>query len=197
MAAQTNVEIQIHSQTTCIVTLRGEHDASSREAITLALAAARSYGNVLVDLSSCTFVDSSVITALLAAGKRARQIGGTLELVAPSQPNGVRRTLEIANVQMFLPFHATREDGIAMVERRAAPRPGAARADLRAVGTHEAHDASPAPRRPARPGTMVIRAQVVPDGVDLTAPPPSALRPAALEPLRDDDPSQRWDDLAA
>ena len=42
MAAQPTTEIEIHSPTVCIVTLRGEHDMASSEAITLALTLARS-----------------------------------------------------------------------------------------------------------------------------------------------------------
>ena len=118
MVAQPTTEIEIHSPTACIVTLRGEHDAASSEAITLAVTLARSYTNVLVDLGSCSFVDSTVIGVLLAAAKRAREHGGALELVVPVEMTPVRRTLEIANVQGRLPFHATRADGIATFAAR-------------------------------------------------------------------------------
>jgi anti-anti-sigma factor len=114
--AQPTTEIEIHSPTACIVTLRGEHDASSSEAVTMALMLARSYTHLLVDLAGCHFVDSSVINVLLLAGKRAREHGGALELVVPTDTTPVRRTLEIANVQGTLPFHATRAAGIASID---------------------------------------------------------------------------------
>jgi anti-anti-sigma factor len=128
MAAQPTTEIEIHSPSACIVTLRGEHDVASSEAITLALTLARGYTNVLVDLGGCSFVDSSVITVLLQAAKRAGEHGGRLELVVPVETTAVRRTLEIANVQGSLPFHATRTDGIAgLTAKRLADRqPGGA-----------------------------------------------------------------------
>ncbi len=113
VAAQPTTEIEIHSPRACIVTLRGEHDASTSEAVTLALMLARGYANVLVDLSGCAFVDSSVISALLRAAQRARKRGGAVQLVVPVDATTVRRTLEIANVQMVLPFHATRAEGVA------------------------------------------------------------------------------------
>ena len=127
MAAQPTTEIEIHSATICIVTLRGEHDAASSEAITLALTLARSYTNVLVDLAGCSFIDSSVIGVLLAAETRAGEQGGRLALVVPIESTPVRRTLEIANVQGRLPFHAARADGIASfaTERRSASDRGA------------------------------------------------------------------------
>jgi len=122
MAAQPTTEIEIHSPTVCIVTLRGEHDVASSEAITLALTLARSYTSVLVDLGDCAFLDSSVISVLLLAAKRAREHGGGLELVVPVEATAVRRTLEISNVQGSLPFHATRADGIAGIARPAPAR---------------------------------------------------------------------------
>jgi anti-anti-sigma factor len=123
VAAQPTTEIEIHSPSVCIVTLRGEHDASSSEALTMALTLARGYHDVLVDLAGCQFVDSSVISALLLAARRAHEQGGIVELVVPVDATPVRRTLEIANVQMMLPFHATRAAGIERLERSArAPR---------------------------------------------------------------------------
>jgi anti-anti-sigma factor len=119
VAAQPTTEIEIHSPSACIVTLRGEHDASTSEALTMALTLARGYREVLVDLAGCQFVDSSVINALLLAARRAREQGGTVELVVPVDTTAVRRTLEIANVQMILPFHANRADGIERIEQLA------------------------------------------------------------------------------
>jgi anti-anti-sigma factor len=116
MAAQPTTEIEIHSPTVCIVTLRGEHDASTSEAVTMALTLARGYTHVLVDLAGCQFVDSSLINALLLASKRARERGGAVVLVVPTDTTPVRRTLEIANVQMVMPFHATREEALETIE---------------------------------------------------------------------------------
>jgi anti-sigma B factor antagonist len=112
VAAQPTTEIEIHSPTVCIVTLRGEHDASTTEAVTMALTLARGYTHVLVDLAGCQFVDSSLINALLLASKRARERGGAVVLVVPTDTTPVRRTLEIANVQMVMPFYATRDEAL-------------------------------------------------------------------------------------
>jgi anti-anti-sigma factor len=156
VAAHGSIEIQIHSQRLCIVTLCGEHDAASSEAVTLALAAARGYDNVLVDLVSCTFIDSTLITALLVGARRARRLGGALELVLPAEPGPVRRTLEIANVQMLLPFHASRRAAVAALRAR-----GQARRPARRVV-----DALPGDPGTGT-GTTVLRARVVTDGPGL------------------------------
>jgi anti-sigma B factor antagonist len=154
MAAQPTTEIEIHSPRACIVTLRGEHDASSSEAVTLALMLARGYAGVLVDLSGCAFLDSSVISALLLAGQRARTRGGAVEIVVPIGATTVRRTLEIANVQMVLPFHATRAEGIAGI---AAPPRARLPRSVRVAGKTPALE-----RRAtrARTNVTVLRARI-------------------------------------
>jgi anti-anti-sigma factor len=161
VAAHGSIEIQIHSADACIVTLRGEHDAASSDAVSLALAAARGYGNILVDLAGCTFVDSSLIHALVVAANRARQLHGALEVVLPEEPNAVRRTLEIANVQMFLPFHASREEGLASITSQ-RPRPADAAPRPRRLAASVA-ELPPLPARAGRAARagLVLRAQVV------------------------------------
>jgi anti-anti-sigma factor len=168
VAAHAKIEIQIHSPNACIVTLRGEHDASSSEAVTLALAAARNYGNILIDLGECTFVDSSLISALLVAAQRARELGGALALALPAEADAVRRTLEIANIQMILPFHATREAGLASIE---ASKPAQrARSELCSLSAKidQMQTRAELKRTTAkRAGSLILRAQVVVDSVDV------------------------------
>ncbi len=157
MAAQPTTEIEIHSPTVCIVTLRGEHDASTSEAVTMALALARGYTHVLVDLAGCQFVDSSLINALLLASKRARERGGAVVLVVPTETTPVRRTLEIANVQMVLPFHATRDDALEAIDSAGfqVPAPTAL-----AIPRAEAQAEFVRRRTKARTEVTVLRARV-------------------------------------
>jgi anti-sigma B factor antagonist len=155
VARHNSVEIRIHSAAACIVTLRGEHDVDSRETVTLALAAARDYTNILVDLSGCTFIDSSVITTLLEAAKRARQGDGALELVVPTEANAVRRTLEIANVQGMLPFNETAAEGLASMAAGVLLAPE--RAHLGLLNVHVQDVAK------TRAGVTVVRARVADD----------------------------------
>jgi anti-anti-sigma factor len=174
------------------VTLRGEHDATSSEAVTLALAVARDYGTILVDLGECTFVDSALISALLLAAKRARKPDGALELVVPAEANAVRRTLEIANVQMLLPFHATLEAGIAGI---GTPKPpSAGHPNLHAVSAKiDRLHARSETRRAA--GSLILRAQVVADGVSLAKAP--TLRAVPAKPAPQEDSPADWGEQAA
>ena len=66
---------------TAIVKLRGELDLSSRARLTQVLAGASAQATVLVDLSECTFADSSVVAALVTASAELRERGGRLEVV--------------------------------------------------------------------------------------------------------------------
>ena len=155
MPAQSNIEIEIHSPTIFTVTLTGEHDVLSREALSLALTVGRVYRYVLVDLTGCTFLDSTMINAFLAAAKRHVAQDGAVELVVPSDANPVRRTLEIANVQMTLPFHATRAAGIEDLTRRERPGICPARHALPCGRRRRRRRRAPCrdrPRRPTRAG---------------------------------------------
>ena len=87
-----------------IVELHGEHDLATREAVRVALARLR--GPVLVDLSACTFIDSSVIRELVDASLSAAAGHGRLELIMPPPGSRARRSLEILGVPGVI---ATRE----------------------------------------------------------------------------------------
>jgi hypothetical protein len=62
---------------------------------------------VLIDLTECTFVDSSVIAAFLQAGRELAQVGGRLEVVVPPDASEVRRAAELTALATVLPVHET------------------------------------------------------------------------------------------
>jgi anti-anti-sigma factor len=98
-----------------IVTLSGEHDLASRPQIAVAFAVARDCGNVLVDLTPASFVDSSVINALLRAARELVREGMRLELVIPPSAHSLRGLFEALGVTRLLPLHDTREAGAASI----------------------------------------------------------------------------------
>jgi anti-anti-sigma factor len=85
-----------------VVRLLGEHDIATSPAIEHELAAL--HGRVLVDLTRCDFIDSTVIRNLLRKAEELRREGHSLELVAPAL-DGIARTLEIAGVKGVLVVH--------------------------------------------------------------------------------------------
>lgn len=83
-----------------IVSLCGEHDLATSAAIRIALLPI--YGNVLVDLSACEFIDSTVIGSLLEKAEDLRREGHRLELVVPSENTRVRRIIDVIGLHTIL-----------------------------------------------------------------------------------------------
>jgi anti-anti-sigma factor len=92
-----------------IVRLCGEHDMASASEIAEALRGV--FGDVLVDLSGCSFLDSSTIGVLLENGLQREREGQRLELLAPETSSPVFRTLEIMGVDGILTVHHESADG--------------------------------------------------------------------------------------
>jgi anti-anti-sigma factor len=89
-----------------VVSLVGEHDAATSDEIGEALAAFD--GDVLVDLSDCTFIDSTVIRVLLTRSENLRSDGHQLELVAPPANVTITRVLSIVHADTILVVHPER-----------------------------------------------------------------------------------------
>jgi anti-anti-sigma factor len=103
------VEVEIHEHVrTAIVTLRGEHDLTTRGHLAAVLAKAGEHPRVLVDLSECTFVDSSVISALVVAHTHVVQRDGRLEVVVPTGASTARRIVELTRLGEIMPIQSMR-----------------------------------------------------------------------------------------
>ena len=112
-AAAPAVEVAIIQPGVARVGLRGEHDLTTRPRLSEALAEASDQPNVFVDLTECTFMDSSVIAVLFQAGRELGQIGGRLELVIPPGPGEVRRVAELTALASVLPVRETAAETLA------------------------------------------------------------------------------------
>jgi anti-anti-sigma factor len=86
-----------------IVTLSGEHDLATSKELGAALAPID--GNVLVDLSPCEFIDSSVIGVLLGKSSTLTREGHRLELVVPAANRAVTRVVEVVGLRTLMPVH--------------------------------------------------------------------------------------------
>jgi anti-anti-sigma factor len=89
------------------VTLIGEHDLATSPQIRDALAPID--GNVLLDLSECDFIDSSVLYVIVSAMQEREREGKRLELVVPPGNVRVLRTLEITGVLDVVTVHPLRD----------------------------------------------------------------------------------------
>ena len=107
------VEVALHSDTTAIVSLIGEHDLSLGDALRGALETAAEHRScVLVDLSRCTLLDSTGIAALLDARNRVRAAEGRFALVIPPGQGAVARVAELIRLGDLVPIVQSREEGL-------------------------------------------------------------------------------------
>jgi anti-anti-sigma factor len=111
--APSRVEVEFRLPGIALVKLHGEHDLSGKEALATVLATASDQLNVLVDLSECTFMDSSVIGVLILAGQDVTQRGGRLELVIPAEATTAHYVAKITGLEEFLAIHETDTEGFA------------------------------------------------------------------------------------
>jgi len=114
-AAPPPVELAFHRLGVAIVTLRGDHDAGRRQALRNALEEAGPQLNVIVDLTECSFVDSSVVGTLMEAGRELEGRGGTLAVVIPPKSASLQRVAKLSGLADALPLHPSRGAAIASV----------------------------------------------------------------------------------
>jgi anti-anti-sigma factor len=86
-----------------VVRVHGELDQATSPALEEALTGAPPGDNVVLDLTDCSFIDSSAIRVVLSGAQHVESGGGALSLVIPA--TGVLRALEIANVGERVPIH--------------------------------------------------------------------------------------------
>lgn len=97
-----------------IVTLRGECDLNNADILRERLLALLDDGQapcVIVDLTDLIFIDSSGLTALVVADRRARELGGTLVLAGARKIVG--RVLSLTALDKHFPVYATVAEALA------------------------------------------------------------------------------------
>jgi anti-sigma B factor antagonist len=85
--------------------IRGELDLATVPELERIVGDASATNLLILDLTDCTFLDSSAVRVLLETAAKVERAGGGLALVAPD--GGIRRVLEISGVDTVLPVHAT------------------------------------------------------------------------------------------
>jgi anti-anti-sigma factor len=107
------------SEHTTIVTLIGEHDLLTEQLLREQLEHARMASIVIVDLTRCTFLDSSIMAALLGA-RHARGPARRIDLVMPGHGTVAFRALHLTGVPEFFEHHATLDAALARAEAGSA-----------------------------------------------------------------------------
>jgi anti-anti-sigma factor len=89
-----------------LVRLCGEHDLASGGELRAALTPIQ--GNVLVDLSECSFIDSTTISVLIVDHQARSRAHRRLELLVPPENMYVKRTLEVCGVAKLVGLRSSR-----------------------------------------------------------------------------------------
>ena len=101
-----------------VVELHGDHDLSTKVQVRNALASLAAARRVIIDLSRCTFVDSTVIAAILTScsanppGEQQR-----ISLVTPPDTSYVNRALTVLGVRDLIAVHDSLEQALADGDR--------------------------------------------------------------------------------
>jgi anti-anti-sigma factor len=94
-----------------IVALRGDHDLSTKPQVVEALGRLRaeSRGVIVIDLRQCSFVDSTIIGVILAAGRRDTPQEPSVSVVLPDDASYVSRALSVVGLRDLIPVRLTME----------------------------------------------------------------------------------------
>jgi anti-anti-sigma factor len=107
------VEVRSAPASIAIVSLVGEHDLGEYEQLQVAFERAAVRGrNVLVDLSRCEFIDSTMIGVLLHAQSVVAADQGRFAIALPSEPNAVTRVAEMVHLGELAPIYASVEEAL-------------------------------------------------------------------------------------
>src|SRR5258706_13595399 len=123
--------------------LTGEHDLFSKDDVRETIISARRWPNVIVDLTPCEFIDSTVRQLLIAA-HRARRPGERFELVVPHNDGFANRVLSLIGIREFIPTRETQAQALASLDH-----PTARHSTLKITSTYRPE---PRPRRTPPPG---------------------------------------------
>ncbi len=104
-AGDLEIRVEALAQGGSIVRVEGELDLATTQHLEAAVEGAEPRSRLVIDLTACTFLDSSAVRVLLSKARSTQAAGGSISLVA-SNP-GLLRVLEIAAVDTVLPVHST------------------------------------------------------------------------------------------
>lgn len=88
-----------------VVRVEGELDMATSGDLEQAITEAESGTHLVIDLTECTFLDSSAVRVLVEGARTSERSNGRVSIVA--RDPGIVRVLEISAVDTMLPVHDT------------------------------------------------------------------------------------------
>lgn len=93
------------------IALHGEWDISTEPKLATALErASRARQNIVIDLSTCSFLDVRTIGRLIAFAQALTERGGRLAVALPPSQTAVNRAFSLLAIRELLPVHDSLED---------------------------------------------------------------------------------------
>ena len=86
--------------------LTGEHDYGSKGRVEQVLA--ELHGHVLIDLTDCDLIDTSIINVLLTKHRELQRAGFKLELIIPSTQVHLSRTFDLLGIRNLVTIREDR-----------------------------------------------------------------------------------------
>ena len=102
-ARDPHIEVQPAPEGEVVVRLCGDHDLSTKPQLLDALAGVRRASGIVIDLTRCTFVDSTIIAAIMHAVHGRSEKDPTVSVLLPSDTSYVYRALSVAGLRDLLP----------------------------------------------------------------------------------------------
>jgi anti-anti-sigma factor len=112
------IEVRSADRGALVLALLGDHDLATKPMVMEALAGIGANTAVVIDLTRCTFLDSTVIGVLLGAGPPE---GWSVSLVLPPDTSYVTRALSVIGMRDLVAMHPSVDAALASSE---AGRPG-------------------------------------------------------------------------
>jgi hypothetical protein len=113
-------ELRVVSRRTSVTTLVGDHDLASQQSVMDVLIKAIERPNVIVDLTYCAFIDTTILEVFYAT-RRAQKPGlDCIELVVPDGDGFINRWSYLTGVRLALETHSTLADALSSVGEAAA-----------------------------------------------------------------------------
>ncbi|MER5432563.1 STAS domain-containing protein [Streptomyces sp. NPDC002588] len=112
-----SVEVSVVREDIVLVTVEGHLDLDTATEFQAHLANQFHHGrrHFLLDLSDVPFMDSSGMNIILRVYQQARELPGSVHVIAPTP--AVRRVLDLTGVSLTVPVSDKVDDALALIDR--------------------------------------------------------------------------------
>jgi anti-anti-sigma factor len=109
-AGDVEVTLEALPEGVVVARVEGELDVATSPGFQEAVDSTDPGGRLVIDLTECTFLDSSAVRVLAATARAADAAGGSVSLVTGDP--GIRKVLEIAALDTVLRMHETLDSAL-------------------------------------------------------------------------------------